>query len=68
VIRFIVALVLVVAVLTLGYAAAAGITMLLIGNASIASGGVIPALGFEPVFWLTVAAGLLLSPASLNRK
>lgn len=36
--------------------------MLLIGNASITSGGVVPAFGFWTIFWLVLAAQLLLVP------
>lgn len=35
--------------------------MLFIGNASIASGGLIPALGYQTTFWLTAAVLLLTS-------
>lgn len=37
--------------------------MLFIGNASIASGGLIPAIGYKTTFWLSAAIIVLTSPS-----
>jgi hypothetical protein len=58
--NFIVGIVSILLLAALGIFLSSWIVMLFIGNASIASGGAIPALSYETVVWLVLALTLLL--------
>lgn len=42
--------------------------MLFLGNASIDSGGVVPALGYWPVFWITWALSIVTARPTASTK